>query len=164
MSDLKNDKGFTPKEPYSWGFASPADVESWGRLHMAQRQAVASVLPSAEDMPGAQEIQGWYEGSERFDGLANMGAGFGAASDFGFVTNAELVTMTVASALNSEKYLAQLRGFTQSEIEGGTVPAAVNEDVPSAEEPSEATTVARSWAWGAIVGAVAAIWLSRRSN
>lgn len=164
MSKLKNDKGFTPKEPYSWGFASAADVESWGRLHAAQRQAVGAVLPSAADMPGVEEVQAWFEESDKFDGLANLGLGFSAASDFGLVTNAELVDATVASALNSESYLSKLREFVQSEIKGGTVPAAVNEDVPSAEEPGQAETVARSWAWGAILGAVAAIWLSRRSD
>lgn len=164
MSDLKNDKGFTPSNPYSWGFASVSDVESWGRLHASQRSAVGALLEPAGDMPGIEEVQSWWESSGRFDDLQNVGLGFEMLWDFGAMpqTNASIVEQTVGSALASEKYLAQLRQFVGSAVDqGGTTPGATNEDVPTEGKDSEPTRVGKAWVWGAALGALAVIFARR---
>ena len=165
MSSLKNDRGFTPSNPYSWGFASKADLESWGRLHVEQRAAVIGLLAGeGATMPGASEVQAWVDGSERFDALADVGMGFEILWDFGDglmpPSNAMVTDQAVASALTSEQYLAQLRAYAGSEIPGGATAGAENEGTPN-EGASSSGTTARAWIWGGALGAIAALWLSR---
>jgi hypothetical protein len=163
MSQLKNDKGFTPANPYSWGFASVSDVESWGRLHAQQRAAVGALLEPAASMSGVQEVVAWYGDSERFDDLSNVGLGFELLADFGVSSNAAIVDQTVASALNSERYLAQLRSYLGSDVDtGGTVAGSENEDTPTeGESDSEPMRVGKAWVWGVALGALAVLFARR---
>jgi len=127
MSQLKNDKGFTPSNPYSWGFASLGDLESWGRLHSSQRAAVGALMQSAGSMPGIEEVKAWHAESERFDNLATPGLGFELLMDFGVASNAQLVDLAVASALNSEGYLSKMREHIGASDTSGVTEASKND-------------------------------------
>lgn len=99
---IANDKGQTLDDPCSF-FCGAGDVESWARTLQEYRRAA---LETAEGLPDSNAIKGrlveWNLRTRKLGGLESTGLGVQALSDFGVVSNQELVAKIVTEIRNGD--------------------------------------------------------------
>lgn len=134
---LVNDKGVNEDDACEY-FCGPGDVASWGRLHVNYRSAVGDLVTNEELSEETRtKADAWFRESERFDKTASPGLGFKLASEFGPISNSELIDKTIDSIKKGRAFVVAMREEL-GESGGEEVTGSDNKDLVTEKEESRA--------------------------
>ncbi len=156
-TQLKNDKGATPDDPWEW-YAGVGDVSSWARVLESVRKAVGAQLAMGSGTAAWAEADNWYSNTERYVSLTNIFS-FANLPEFGLQAPDELVMELISVSLDGEAYLNILREETGTPSPVGGVTGSTAGDQAKGKDDAGAGTAG---AIGLVLGGLVAGWFLTR--